>query len=167
MTDDNFNIREFSEPDFSAVKEIYQQGIDTKNATFENLAPDWADWDKKFLARARFVAEIDGKVAGWAALSATSARPVYSGVCEVTVYVDQDFRGKGVGKALLGRLIEYSEQNNIWTLQAGIFPENGASISIHQLYGFREVGRRVRIGKMGDEWRDTVLLERRSLVVGN
>ncbi|MCE3278935.1 MAG: N-acetyltransferase family protein [Bacteroidetes bacterium] len=159
-------IRELKESDYSSVKEIYEQGIATKNATFETSAPDWEEWDKKYLSNCRFVAEENGSVVGWAALSAVSGRCVYAGVCEVSVYVHKDFNGKGIGRKLLSSLIEASEKNNIWTLQAGIFPENKASIKLHLYLGFREVGRRERIGQMDGIWRDTVLLEKRSNIVG-
>lgn len=154
--------RGFLFSDFESVKEIYQQGIDTKNATFEIVAPDWKDWDNKFLAEPRFVSELNSQVVGWAALSAVSTRPVYCGVREVSVYVHKDFRGLGIGKKLLAMLIDFCEHNNVWTLQSGVFPENTASIKIHKELGFREVGFRARIGKMDDTWRDTILLERRS-----
>ncbi len=163
---DNVVIRDFTPVDFEAVREIYQQGIDTKNATFETCAPNWPEWDTKFLQRPRFVAEVHGKVVGWATLSAVSSRPVYSGVCEVSVYVHREYRGNSLGKVLLHSLIEYSDRNNIWTLQAGIFPENTGSLKIHREAGFRDVGRREKIGKMDDVWRDTLLLERRSTRAG-
>jgi phosphinothricin acetyltransferase len=156
------DIRALEQQDFIQVKSIYQQGIETKNATFETQAPEWEDWNSKFLLKPRFVAEVEQIIIGWAALSAISTRPVYSGVCEVSVYVHEDYRGMGVGRSLLKKLIDFSESNNIWTLQAGIFPENIGSIKIHKDLGFRHVGRREKIGKMGDTWRDTVLLERRS-----
>jgi L-amino acid N-acyltransferase YncA len=163
----NLIIRELNETDYGSVKEIYKQGIATKNATFETSAPDWEEWDKKYLNNCRFVVVENGVVIGWAALSAVSGRCVYAGVCEVSVYVREEFHGKGIGKKLLSSLIESSEENNIWTLQAGIFPENKASIILHLNQGFREVGRRERIGQMDGIWRDTVLLEKRSSVVGN
>lgn len=162
MTESTYKIRVFDAPDYDAVKEIYQQGINTKNATFETVAPEWTEWDKKFLPGPRFVAELNGQVVGWAVLSVVSSRCVYAGVCEVSVYIHKDYRGQAIGSRLLSYLIEYSEANNIWTLQASIFPENAASLKIHGKLGFREVGRRERIGKMDDIWRDTVLLERRS-----
>lgn len=161
------SISELMPEDFEWVRSIYQQGIKTKNATFETHAPDWEEWNKKFLLKPRLVAEINKKISGWAALSAISIRPVYSGVCEVSVYVHEDYRGQGVGRSLLRKLIDFSESNNIWTLQAGIFPENIGSIKIHQDLGFREVGRRERIGKMENIWRDTILFERRSHTYGN
>lgn len=160
------NVRTFAPDDFPAVAGIYQQGIDTGNATFETTAPDWEQWNKKFLPFCRFVAENEGVVLGWAAMSAVSARAVYAGVCEVTIYIAPEAQGRGTGKALLQRLIAESEANGIWTLQAGIFPENKASIALHEKFGFRLVGFREKIGKMGDKWRDTLLLERRSRVTG-
>ena len=158
-------IREFQMEDFPLVKEIYQLGIDTKNATFETTAPEWSEWDTKFLKEPRLVANNDQQVMGWAALSQVSQRPVYKGVCEVSVYIHPDFFGKGYGRMLLSELITRSEQLGIWTLQASIFPENTGSIKIHKELGFREVGYRERIGKMGNQWRNTILLERRSKMV--
>lgn len=149
------------------VRAIYLEGIATGNATFETEAPEWwACWDVARLPFARLVAFAHGVVAGWAALSPVSSRKVYAGVADVSVYVGARFRGAGVGHALLEALIKESEMNGVWTLQAGIFPENAASIALHLSHGFREVGRRERIAKLGGRWRDTVLLERRSKVVG-
>jgi phosphinothricin acetyltransferase len=160
------NIRSFSPGDFSAVTLIYQQGIETGQATFETIAPDWETWNKKFLPDFRFVAENENVVLGWAALSAISARAVYAGVCEVTIYIAPEAQGRGVGKMLLQNLIAASEANGIWTLQAGIFPVNKASVALHEKCGFRIVGFREKIGKMGVMWRDTLLLERRSKITG-
>lgn len=161
-----------------AVRDIYAQGIATGNATFATEAPDWEKWDISHRRDCRLVAlepidespapAIKAKptVLGWAALSPVSGRLVYEGVAEVSVYVAAAARQQGVGKALLAGLIEESEKNGIWTLQAGIFPENVASIRLHESRGFREVGVRKRIGKMQDRWRDVLLLERRSQKVG-
>jgi L-amino acid N-acyltransferase YncA len=163
-----------------AVREIYRQGIATGNATFETELPDWDKWDSAHRKDCRLVAmepfEKDSAelvvpleqltIAGWAALSPVSARHVYRGVAEVSVYAAAAARGRGVGKALLQALVQASEVNGIWMLQAGIFPENAASISLHKSCGFREVGVRRRIGKLGDAWRDVLLLERRSSTVG-
>lgn len=160
------SVRDLNENDYPFVKKIYEQGIATKNATFETTAPDWDDWNKKYLKECRFVAVENDKVIGWAALTAVSGRCVYAGVREVSVYVHTEHWGKGIGKQLLNKLISTSEKNNIWTLQAGIFPENKASIKVHLDLGFREVGRREKIGKMDNVWRDTVLLEKRSNLVG-
>lgn len=163
-----------------AVREIYREGIATGNATFETELPEWEKWDNSHLKTCRLVAlesRGEGSVAfsespakqgvlGWAALSPVSTRRVYRGVAEVSVYVAASARGRGVGKALLQALVEESEVNGIWTLQAGIFPENAASIALHKSCGFREVGVRRRIGKLGDMWRNVLLLERRSARVG-
>jgi L-amino acid N-acyltransferase YncA len=145
---------------------IYLEGIATGNATFEREAPSWEKWDRGHLRDCRLIAQADSKVLGWAALSPVSSRCVYGGVAEVSVYVAEAARGKGVGKLLLAALIESSESSGLWTLQAGIFPDNTASIALHKSFGFREVGRRERIGKMGDTWRDVTLLERRSAKAG-
>ena len=151
--------------DWPAVRSIYLEGIATGNATFEGKAPDWERWDGGHLKRCRLVARAEGEIVGWAALSAVSGRAVYAGVAEVSVYVGERARGKGVGMALLSRLIAESESEGIWTLQAGIFPENKASVELHQKAGFRIVGTRERIGRMDGRWRDVLLMERRSVVV--
>jgi len=153
--------------DWPAVRAIYLEGITTGNATFELAAPEWEQWDAGHLRDARIVARSDaGDVLGWAALSAVSGRCVYAGVAEVSIYVAERSRGSGVGRQLMARLIADSESAGIWTLQAGIFPENIASIALHELAGFRAVGRRERIGQMNGQWRDVGLMERRSSVVG-
>ncbi|GAB2798111.1 phosphinothricin acetyltransferase [Hymenobacter luteus] len=154
-----------------AVKAIYEQGIATGNATFQTDAPTWGEWDRGHLAHSRLVA-VDagygnnGQVLGWAALSPVSGRCVYGGVAEVSVYVAGDARGRGVGRQLLAAIVAESEANGLWTLQASIFPENTTSISIHAGAGFQTVGRRERIGQLHGVWRSTVLLERRSAMVG-
>ncbi len=152
--------------DWPAVRAIYLEGIATGNATFEQAAPEWAKWDAGHLAAARLVARSGSDVVGWAALSPVSSRCVYAGVAEVSIYVAESARGRGVGRELMARLIAESEADGIWTLQAGIFPENTASIGLHERAGFRVVGRRERIGQMAGRWRDVVLMERRSRVVG-
>jgi L-amino acid N-acyltransferase YncA len=150
-----------------AVKTIYLEGIATGHATFQTEAPQWPDWDQGHLPHSRLVLFTDtGVVAGWAALSPVSGRPVYAGVAEVSVYVSASERGRKAGLKLLRALVEESERQGIWTLQAGIFPENVPSLRIHAHCGFRQVGFRERIGAMDGVWRDTVLLERRSKVVG-
>jgi L-amino acid N-acyltransferase YncA len=154
------------EQDWPAVREIYAEGISTRNATFEKSPPEWAVWDAGHLRNCRFVARSENKVAGWAALSGVSSRCVYAGVAEVSIYVAQPFRGLGVGSRLLASLIESSEGEGIWTLQAGIFPENVASVELHKRQGFRVVGVRERLGAMDGRWRDVLLLERRSGVAG-
>ena len=148
------------------VARIYESGIATKNATFERQAPDWDSWSNSHRKDCRLMALIDGMIVGWAALSNVSGRCVYSGVAEVSIYVDSDFRGKGIGDRLMTELIRESEENGIWTLQAGIFPENTGSIRLHEKHGFRIIGKKERIGKMDDAWRDVMQLERRSKVVG-
>ena len=150
-----------------AVKVIYEEGIATGHATFATEAPAWADWDRAHLAHSRLVVvgDDDG-VAGWAALSRVSGRAVYAGVAEVSIYIGASSRGRSMGLRLLRALVEESERNGIWTLQAGIFPENMPSLRIHERCGFRTVGTRERIGAMDGVWRDTVLLERRSRVAG-
>lgn len=150
-----------------AVKAIYEEGIATGHATFQTEAPEWTDWDCGHLPHSRLVVLSDeGSVAGWAALSPVSNRAVYAGVAEVSVYVRASERGRRMGLRLLRALVEESERNGIWTLQAGIFPENIPSLHIHEHCGFRQVGTRERIGAMDGIWRDTVLLERRSGVIG-
>ena len=151
--------------DWAAVKEIYLQGIATKNATFQTEAPQWTDWDKSHLPFGRIVAIDKEIIVGWAALSAVSSRCVYAGVAEVSVYVSTGHTGKQVGTLLLQNIIRESEDNGIWTLQAGIFPENGSSVRIHEKAGFRTVGFREKIGQMDGIWRDTLLLERRSKLI--
>ncbi|MGA9542523.1 MAG: N-acetyltransferase family protein [Candidatus Sulfotelmatobacter sp.] len=152
--------------DWLAVREIYAEGIATGQATFETLLPDWEKWDSSHRQDCRLVGRGGGRVVGWAALSPVSARRVYSGVAEVSVYVAAVARGHGLGTILLKALIEESERCGVWTLQAGIFPESAASIAIHKSCGFHEVGKRQRIGKLGETWRDVLLLERRSTAVG-
>ena len=153
-------IRPLLAPDWPAVRAIYLEGIATGNATFETAAPEWERWDGAHLPHCRFVAAAQ-TILGFAALSPVSARKVYAGVAEVSVYVGAQSRGAGVGRALLGELIRTSEAVGIWTLQAGIFPENQASLRLHEMAGFRIVGTRERIGCLAGRWRDVVLLERR------
>ena len=148
------------------VRSIYLEGIRTGNATFATEAPGWAKWDADHLPECRFVAQLGEQVAGWSALSPVSGRCVYVGVAEVSVYVAEHARGQGVGTHLLNALVHASERHRIWTLQAGIFPENQASLAIHTAAGFRVVGVRERLGQRDGVWRDVVLLERRSRVVG-
>lgn len=152
--------------DWDAVRTIYEEGIATKNATFETDAPEWDQWDAAHLQDCRLVARANGQVVGWAALSPVSSRCVYAGVVEESVYVSESARGQGVGKKLLLALIEASEQAGMWMIQTGIFPENEASLQLHRNCGFRVVGYREKIGQMDGVWRDTLLLERRSTVVG-
>jgi phosphinothricin acetyltransferase len=148
------------------VKTIYEEGIASGNATFQTAAPAWQEWDNAHVKTCRIVATANGEVLGWAALTPVSGRCVYAGVAEVSVYVASRTRGKNIGSMLLEELINQSEENCFWTLQSGIFPENKASISIHEKNGFRIIGYREKIGKMGDVWRDNIFLERRSNKVG-
>ena len=148
--------------DWEQVRSIYLEGIRSGHSTFETDAPSWEQWDEGHLQIARLVMRESEKVLGWAALSPVSKRHVYRGVAEVTVYVSENARGQGSGRALLEALIDESERNGIWTLQASIFPENIASIHLHLRCGFREVGRRERIAMLNGVWRDTLLFERRS-----
>jgi len=152
--------------DWPQVRAIYKEGIATGDATFETDAPEWDAWNAAHLPHSRLVAREGDAVVGWAALSGVSDRCVYGGVAEVSVYVAAAHRGKGLGRRLLAGLVAESERNGIWTLQAGIFPENTGSIAIHRQCGFREVGRRERLGRMNGRWRDVLLLERRSPVAG-
>jgi L-amino acid N-acyltransferase YncA len=162
----DFIVGKMKAEDWGGVRSIYQEGIATGNATFETDAPEWQEWDVRHLVDCRFVARREGQVVGWGALSPVSSRCVYAGVAEVSIYVTTSARGEGIGKTLLRALIEASERQGIWTLQAGIFPENEASIALHKACGFREVGYRERIGQMNGHWRDVILFERRSEVVG-
>jgi L-amino acid N-acyltransferase YncA len=158
----NFEIVEMQPAHWRQVCEIYRQGLRTGQATFEIEVPAPEKWDARHLADARLIATLDGRsVVGWAALSPVSTRAAYAGVAEVSVYVAERYRGQGVGQELLKALVAESEKMGIWTLQASIFPENEASLWIHRNCGFREVGRRERIGKLNGVWRDTILMERR------
>ena len=159
-------INPMLETHWEQVKQIYESGIETGIATFETTAPSWEKWNDGHLAFARLVAIENTEVVGWAALSPVSSRCVYGGVAEVSVYVADKFKGKGVGKLLLQNLITESEANNIWTLQAGIFTDNFASVKLHEKVGFRVIGHREKIGKLKDTWKDNYILERRSKTVG-
>jgi L-amino acid N-acyltransferase YncA len=158
-------VRELRADDWPAVRAIYEEGMRTGNATFETETPSWEAWDAAH-PRLRLVAERGGAVVGWAALSPASSRPCYRGVGGVSVYVAEHARGSGVGRALLESLIARSEEAGYWTLTAGVFPENRASLVLHRACGFRELGVRERIGELDGVWRDVIWLERRSPVVG-
>ncbi|MGH9763612.1 MAG: GNAT family N-acetyltransferase [Blastocatellia bacterium] len=162
----DYCIDKMNPSDWDQVRSIYIEGLATGNATFETEAPSWEKWDANHLRDCRLVARTKDTLLGWAALSPASSRTVYAGVAELSVYVPEASRGKGVGRELLRSLIAESERIGIWTLQAGIFPENTASITLHLNNGFREIGRRERPGKLKGVWRDVVLLERRSRVAG-
>jgi len=152
--------------DWEVVAKIYLEGIATSFATFETQVPSYNDWDKAHTRECRLVAEIDGVIMGWAALSPVSSRCVYGGVAEVSVYISAQSRGQGVGKALMQHLIGESEKAGFWTIQSGIFPENTASIKLHERVGFRYIGKRERVGKIHGVWKDNLLFERRSSTVG-
>ncbi len=158
-------IKEMLPEHWASVKKIYELGIVTGIATFETTTPKWGDWDKNHLAHSRLVCLIDERVAGWVALSPVSGRCVYSGVAETSIYIHPSFKGMGMGIVLMEHLIHESEENGIWTLQAGIFEENKASIRLHEKSGFRKVGYREKIGQLNGVWHHTVLFERRSKIV--
>jgi L-amino acid N-acyltransferase YncA len=159
-------IKPIQENDYSAIVEIYLQGIATGHATFQTEAPEWDAWDKSHLSFCRLAAFENDEMLAWAALSPVSSRCVYGGVAEVSIYVASSARGKGIGKILFAQLIKESEENSLWTLQSGIFPENIDSIKLHEDMGFRKIGFREKIGNMKGEWRDNVIMERRSKIVG-
>lgn len=171
MSEKLIEIVSMSEKDWPIVSRIYLEGINTGMATFETEVPSWEHWSANHLQIARFLAtekSIEGsKIIGWAALSPVSSRCVYGGVAEVSVYVSPQSSGQGVGKELMEALIKESEKQGYWTLQSGIFPENKPSIRLHEKVGFRRIGYRERIGKLDGMWKDNVLMERRSLVIGN
>jgi len=157
--------------DWCQVRSIYLEGINTGNSTFDANVPDWERWDSAHLQQHRLVVREGGKILAWAALSPVSARSVYSGVAELSLYVSASHRGEGIGSVLLKAIIDSTENAGLWTLQAGIFPENTWSLRLVRRYGFKDIGKREKIGKMtyGDfagTWRDLVLLERRSTITG-
>ena len=160
------SIRTMEASDWSSVAKIYKEGIATGFATFETNIPTYESWNTAHMASCRLVAIENEMVLGWAALSPVSSRCVYGGVAEVSVYVGKDSRGKGVGKLLMEILIKESEEEGLWTIQSGIFPENEGSIELHKKLGFRYIGKRERIGKLDGEWKDNLLFERRSETVG-
>jgi L-amino acid N-acyltransferase YncA len=159
-------IRPFIKDDWNMVSEIYDQGLRGRNATFETQLPDYDTWIKKFHSHLLWVAIADNEIVGWAGLQPMSVRKVYEGVVEVTIYIDSNMSGKGIGTTLMKHLILESEKAGVWTLYASIFPENVASISLHRSAGFREIGYREKIGQLDGKWRDTVLFERRSKKIG-
>jgi L-amino acid N-acyltransferase YncA len=154
-------VRPLDPDDYPAVATVFAEGIATGRATFETKVPSWEQWDAAHLPDHRFVAELDGEVAGWAAVVPYSRRSVYRGVGEESVYVAERARGRSVGRALLEAVIESARVGDLWTLQAGIFQDNVASLELHRRLGFREVGVRERIGQLDGVWRDVVLLELR------
>lgn len=162
----SYQIEPMAAADWEQVRGIYLQGIETGNATFEIDAPSWERWDHGHLRQCRLVARVGKQIYGWVALSPVSARAVYSGVAEVSIYVAEEARGQRVGQTLLQSLISEAERTGLWTLQAGVFPENYRSLALLERNGFRRLGVREKIGKLGNTWRDVVLLERRSRVAG-
>lgn len=163
----NYSIEEMKASDWEEVSQIYLEGINTGIATFQNSVPSFEDWNNGHIKSCRLVAKSEGKVLGFAALSPTSSRPVYSGVAEVSIYIGENHRGLGIGHTLMTNIIKLSEENNFWTLQSGIIRENTASIELHKKCGFREIGIREKVAKMDNRiWHDTVLMERRSTVIG-
>ena len=160
-------VREMQQADSQNVLEIYRMGLETRNATFETQVPSWQEWDTKHLPHSRFVFEENGKVTGWAALTPFSAREVYAGVAEVSIYVASGLRGKKIGSNLMEQVIISSELNGIWTLVSSVFPENEATLKLHSKFGFRVIGKRERIAQLKGKWRDTILLERRSSIIFN
>lgn len=163
----DYYIDEMTQGDWEEVAKIYLEGINTGVATFQTEVPTWEDWNKSHIKFCRLVARSGSKVLGWAALSPTSSRCVYSGVSEVSIYISDRYRGQGIGTFLLNNLIKKSEENGFWTLQSGIMKENAASIALHKRCGFREIGIKEKVGKMSNgKWQDVVLMERRSKIVG-
>ena len=158
-------VRDLRPEDWAEVARIYAEGIATGNATFETEVPSWSAWDAAHLAEHRFVAEREGRVVGWIALSPASRRPCYAGVAEISVYVAEAARGNGVGTELLAAVLASAEAAGLWTLQTSVFPENQPSLALLRRFGFRTVGTRERIGRLHGAWRDTALVERRSEVV--
>ncbi|MEA4814602.1 MAG: N-acetyltransferase family protein [Oscillospiraceae bacterium] len=157
-------IRKMLDSDWPEVSRIYKEGMDTNLATFQAECPSWDEWNASHLKVCRLVIIEDGKVIGWAALTAVSGRCVYAGVAEVSIYIGQEHRGRGAGKTLMLELIRCSEKNGFWTLQSGIMQDNAASIHLHESCGFRTVGYREKIGRDHfGRWRNTVLMEKRSV----
>jgi L-amino acid N-acyltransferase YncA len=162
----SLRVRAMTPADGEAVLRIYQAGLDTGQASFETTAPEWDAFDAGKLPGHRQVVVLDGAVVGWVAVSAVSARPVYAGVVEHSVYVDPTVQGRGVGRALLDALIASTEAAGIWTIQSGVFPENMASLRLHEQAGFRVIGTREKVGRHHHRWRDVLLIERRSRIAG-
>jgi phosphinothricin acetyltransferase len=159
-------IRDLCESDAAAILDIYQQGLAGGEASFETRAPDWPTWNKKYHPFCRLVMERDDSIRGWAALAPVSVRDCYRGVAEVSIYVASDHHGEGIGNLLMAALVASSEQNGIWSLYSSIFPENQATLRLHLRHGFREVGIRERIAQQNGRWRNTLILERRSRIIG-
>lgn len=163
---DVITIEEMLDTDWPDVVVIFQEGIDGGNATFSTTAPTWNEWDEGHLKVARFVAKLNGEIVGWIALSPFSSRDFHSGVVEDSIYLSEKAQGKGIGSKLLAACIEASEKNNIWLIQSQIFVENLGSIKLHEKFGFYNVGIRKKIGKHHGIWRDVLLMDRRSDIIG-
>ncbi|WP_103865352.1 GNAT family N-acetyltransferase [Aquimarina sp. I32.4] len=161
----SIKIKKITKEDWPPISAIYQEGIDTGIATFETKVPTWKNWDISHIKSCRIKATIDNCIAGWVALSPASKRKVYQGVTEISIYITSKYRGLGIGKLLLSKVIEKSENAGIWTLQAGIFSQNKASISLHTSLGFRIVGYRKKIAQLNGIWHDNTILERRSNII--
>jgi phosphinothricin acetyltransferase len=161
------SFEDITENDYPSIEDIYLQGIETQNATFQTISPTWNVWNASHLAHSRIAAFECRTLVAWAALSPISSRSVYSGVAEVSIYVASNAQGKGIGFSTLQHLIKISEENGIWMLQSSVFPENLGSINLHEKCGFRVVGFREKIGQMDNIWRNNLLLERRSRMVGS
>jgi L-amino acid N-acyltransferase YncA len=159
-------IREMTPNDNSRVLDIYKMGLATRSATFETEVPYWKDWDAKHLRHSRFVFVENGNVLGWAALSPVSARKAYNGVAELSIYIDENHLGKGIGSMLMEKIIISSEEHRLWTLFSSIFPENKATLRLHEKFGFRIIGIREKIAMLEGIWRDTIILERRTRKIG-
>lgn len=163
----DYKIEEMTQQDWEGVAKIYLEGINTGKATFQTEVPTWENWNSSHVSSCRLVARLGNNVLGWIALSPTSSRCVYAGVAEVSIYIGEEYKGKGIGTALLTNLVKLSEKSGFWTLQSGIIRENSSSIVLHKKCGFREIGVRKKVGKMSDGvWHDVVLMERRSDIVG-
>jgi phosphinothricin acetyltransferase len=160
------DIKEMLPIHWKEVSKIYKEGIDTGLATFEKKIPTWKTWDSNHLSYCRLIALINNNIVGWAALSPVSSRCIYGGVAEISVYVANGFRGNKIGEKLLQELIRASERNGLWTIQSGVFPENTASIELHKKVGFRVIGYREKVGVLDGKWKDNILMERRSKIVG-
>ncbi|WP_413376590.1 N-acetyltransferase family protein [Alkalihalobacillus sp. 1P02AB] len=164
MSPTDITIKKLEKSNWEQVREIYIEGLATRNATFQTEAPCWDIWDETHHHVGRLVAVVDGKVVGWCALTPISSRPVYRGVAEVSIYISKKYTNKGIGSQLMNSLIKGSEAQGVWTLQASIFPENETSILLHKKFGFRIVGRREKIAQLDGIWRDTILVERRKRI---
>lgn len=159
-------IRQMTSEDSARILEIYQMGIETRNATFETQVPSRTEWDSRHLSHSRFVYMENETILGWVVLSPVSSRSAYRGVAEVSIYIDTAAQGKGIGSELMKKAINSSEEHGIWTLFSSVFPENTATLRLHDKFNFRVIGKREKIAQLDGKWRDTILLERRSSVTG-